>query len=166
MIKILADIDVNTVLSGYNKLASAIKWTDYGFHGKQTGLQYRENKDPWSDAVGRRGPDAWPDVNFLNPAFKDTIFEEIIIQYNLIRTRLMWVPPYACYSMHKDDSPRIHVPLITNPDCYFVFKDLAPVHLTIGQVHWVDTTKAHTFMNCSNLPRLHLVGQTKFTEIS
>ena len=73
----------------------------------------------------------------------------------------MWIGPYACYSIHKDDTPRIHVPIITNPECYFVFKQGLLSHLPAGSVYWVDTTKFHTFMNCSDTPRLHIVGIVK-----
>ena len=70
----------------------------------------------------------------------------------------MWVGPYACYSMHRDSTPRVHIPLITNSECYFVFKHGIIKHLESGQVHYTNTTIKHTFMNCSDQYRLHLVG--------
>lgn len=60
--------------------------------------------------------------------------------------------------MHKDESPRIHIPLISNPECYFVFQQSIVTHLSVGQVWWVDTRHRHTFMNASTQDRLHLVG--------
>jgi hypothetical protein len=99
-----------------------------------------------------------PTVFILNSVFKDTIFEEVINKYKLLRTRLMWVGPYACYSMHTDQTLRVHVPLITNSECYFVFKQGIVQHMPAGSVYWTNTLKPHTFINCSDIPRLHLIG--------
>jgi hypothetical protein len=157
MIKLLDSIDISPLLDDYTRLQNAIQWTDYGHKGKQAGLQHRIDEDHWSSAVGKNKGNELDHIN-LNPFFTNTAFEEIINKYKLIRTRLMWVGPYACYSMHKDTTPRIHVPLITNPECYFVFRHGSIVHLSAGNVYWVDTTRFHTFMNCSNKDRLHLIG--------
>jgi hypothetical protein len=157
MIKLIDTINVENILTQYQQLENTIQWTDYGHKGRQAGLQYVINEDPWTSAVGRSHGSEFEHTN-LNPFFKDTIFEEMIDKYKLFRTRLMWVSPYACYSMHRDQTPRIHIPLITNPECYFVFKEGLISHIPAGNVNWVDTTKFHTFMNCSNSLRLHLVG--------
>jgi hypothetical protein len=157
MITILETINYKLVLDAYNLLESSIQWTDYGHKGKQTGLQYKDNEDPWTSAVGKSNGEELSYTN-LNPFFKDTIFEELIDKYKLLRTRLMWVGPYACYSIHKDETSRIHIPLITNSECYFLFRTGRLTNLKTGFVWRVDTTKAHTFINCSDQHRLHLVG--------
>jgi hypothetical protein len=157
MIKLLEKIDHQLILDTFDAIEKSIVWTEYGHKGKQTGLQYKDNEDPWTSAVGK-GTGSDPNYTNINPAFKDTVFEEYINKYKLLRTRLMWVNPYACYSMHKDDTPRIHIPLITNPECYFVFQKGIISNLKQGSVWWVDTRMFHTFMNCSDYPRLHLVG--------
>lgn len=157
MIKILRSININTLLDYYSKIESDILWTDYGHKGKQAGLQYKENEDCWSSAVGKHVDDDLK-YNNLNPFFKDTEFEKIINEYNLVRSRLMWVNPYACYSMHQDQTPRLHIPMITNPDCYFVFKHAKPVNLAMSNIYRVETRIPHTAMNCSEFPRLHFVG--------
>lgn len=157
MINLLSNIDVQPLLDEYSRLEKDIQWTEYGHKGKQTSLQHKTDDDPWTSSVGKsRGKEL--DYTNLNPFFKDTIFEKIINDYKLFKTRLMWVGPYACYSMHRDDTPRVHVPIITNPECYFVFKQGLISHIPVGSTYWVDTTKFHTFMNCSDSPRLHLVG--------
>ena len=157
MIKVLRQIDIHPLLQSYNQLEKNMVWTDYGHKGRQVGLQYKDGEDHWSSAVGRsRGQELT--YNNLNPYFKDSIFEDIINEFKLSRTRLMWVGPYACYSMHVDSTSRIHIPLITNTECYFVFKSGTLKHMSTGSVYWTDTTKQHTFMNCSNQDRLHLVG--------
>jgi hypothetical protein len=157
LIKILNTIDTGPLLRDYFKLEEQLQWSEYGHKGKQAGLQYRLDEDPWTSAVGKsRGHEL--EYTNLNPFFANTVFEELIIQYNLKRTRLMWVYPFACYSMHSDTTPRIHVPMLTNPECYFAFKSGTIEHFPMGQVYWVDTTQPHTFINCSDHPRLHLVG--------
>lgn len=157
MIKILRDIDISSLLTYYKKIEDLIQWTDYGHKGKQAGLQYKKEEDDWASAVGKHR-DNNLDYHNLNPFFKDTEFENIINEYNIVRTRLMWVNPYACYSMHQDQTPRLHIPLITNSNCYFVFKHAKPVNLAIGNIYRVETRVPHTFINCSEFPRLHFVG--------
>jgi hypothetical protein len=149
-------IDVVPILGELAGIRKNIAWT-VSTQGKQTGLQYKDEEDPWTSAVGRsRGEEL--EFNKLNPFFKDTIFETLINKYNLKRTRLMWVNARSCYSFHCDPSPRIHIPLITNPECYFLFDPGVMFHLGLNSIWWVDTTQKHTFLNCSNKPRLHLVG--------
>lgn len=157
MIKSKIDtIDIQPVLTSFLELDKDITWTKYN-QGKQTGLQYKVNEDPWTSAVGKsKGTEL--EYTELNPFFKGTVFESIIKQYNLKRTRLMWVNPKSCYSIHTDDTPRIHIPLITNPECYFLFKPGLMYHLPVETVWWVNTKLLHTFLNCSDEPRLHLVG--------
>ena len=157
MIKILEQINVENILDTFNNIEKDIRWTEYGHKGKQAGLQFKDNEDPWSSAVGKSAGKELSYTN-INTVFKDSVFEELINKYKFHRTRLMWVNPYACYSMHKDENPRIHIPLITNAECYFVFRNGKIVNLKQDFVWWVDTTQPHTFMNCSDLPRLHLVG--------
>ena len=157
MIKVLNSIDIAPILQAYTELEKNIQWTDYGHKGKQAGLQYKDGEEIWASAVGRsKGEELL--YTKLNLYFKDTIFEDIINQYKLTRSRLMWIGPYACYSMHRDSTPRVHVPLITNPECYFVFKKGIIRHMPTGSEYLTQTTFSHTFMNCSAQYRLHLVG--------
>lgn len=157
MINIIETYPVTELLDCYFKIEKNIVWTSYSDTKKQTGLQFKEGEDPWTSAVGRSTGLELEYAN-LNPFFKDTIFEELINQYKLKRARLMWISPMTCYSIHKDTTPRIHIPMITNSECYFVFKQGFISHLPTGSVYLVDTTKLHTFMNCSTEPRLHLIG--------
>jgi hypothetical protein len=157
MIKIIDQIDTFPIVQEFNSLESGISWLTHREKKYQTGLQHLLGEDPWTSAVGKsRGNDA--KIDQLNPFFKNTIFETLINKYNLKRTRLLYVNPKECYSMHQDFTPRIHIPLITNKDCYFVFRDHGIHHFSLGNVYWVDTRHHHTFMNCSDEQRLHLVG--------
>jgi hypothetical protein len=152
----ISDINIGPIVTNLAKINSSINWTESN-HGKQAGLQYRDDEDPWTSAVGKsHGGEL--QYTTLNPFFKDTIFETLIEKYNLKRTRLMWVNPKSCYSLHTDETPRVHIPLVTNPECYFLFNPGILTHLSVGAVWWVDTRLRHTFLNCSNQSRLHLVG--------
>ena len=168
MIKILNDIDTTDILNEYYKLEPNIIWTNSGHKGRQVGLQYKIEDEQslqheWTSAVGRnRGLELSYDQ--LNQFFKNTIFEKLINDYEMTRTRLMWVNRMSCYSLHKDTTPRIHIPLITNPDCYFMFKNgpaALLTHMKTGHVYWANTKREHTFLNCSEIDRLHLVGIVK-----
>jgi len=156
MIKIIDTIDSELILKEFNRLEKDIVWLDIP-NKKQSGIQYCIGEDMWLGATGKGHSNENSYVE-LNPLYKGTIFEEIINKYNLIRTRFMWVSPFTCYSMHKDNSPRIHVPIITNKDCYFVFKKGIIQHMPTGSVYQTDTRNFHTFINCSTEHRLHLVG--------
>jgi hypothetical protein len=158
LVKNLHSINADKILTAYQSLEKGIKWATSGHKGKQVGLQYAEGEDYWSSATGKHTGADEKLYSHINPYFKDTIFEEIIKEYNLFRTRLMWVEPFVCYSMHTDSTPRLHIPLITNPECYFVFKIGKIEHLAKDSVYIVDTRWPHTFVNCSEEKRLHLVG--------
>ena len=152
---VIDTIDTDYILNELNTIENIV-WTNFS-QGRQVGLQYKLGEDFWASAVGKSQGNETQYIE-LNPFFKNTIFETIIEKYNLKRTRLMWVNPKSCYSLHTDKTPRIHIPLITNPECYFLFNPGFLLHLAAGSVWWVNTKLCHTFLNCSSYSRLHLVG--------
>lgn len=159
MIKILDTIDYKSIRDYYFSIENSIIWKENIGKGKQTSIQYVIGGDPWLSSNGRDMGDQ-NRFDQLNPFFHNSIMEKIINKFSLTRSRLMWLDKQACYTMHKDITPRIHIPIISNPDCYFLFKDQAPIYLEPGYVFWVDTTKEHTALNCSLHGRLHFVGAT------
>jgi hypothetical protein len=174
MIKFIANIDSALVMRQYSLIEEHIHWVDILSKGKQASLQYADayTENLWADGTGSLaglgGSGGLVDItnpelkyNNLNPLLLGTIFEEIIEQYKLVRSLFMWINSMSCYSIHRDLNPRIHIPIITNPECFFVFKEdphSTIEHLTTGKVYWTDTRKMHTFINCSREPRLHLIG--------
>lgn len=156
MIKEIDLIDHQNLLDSFYQIEKNIVWTNFG-SGRQTGLQFKGNEDHWVSAVGKT-KDYDSRYDNLNPYFKGTLFEEIILKYQLKRTRFLWMNGKSCYSMHKDNTPRLHIPIITNPQCFMIFQIGTIQHLKSGSVYWVDTRKSHTAMNGSDLERLHLVG--------
>jgi len=97
----------------------------------------------------------------IQPSLRGTVIEAYLkwLDIPVFRTRIMMSRPKGCYSIHKDYSPRLHLPLMTNKQCNFLITDpLTMFHLPAdGTTTWVDTTKQHTFMNGSTEQRLHLV---------
>jgi len=159
-VSIISTIDHLKILTEYYNLEPRIEWPEKSAKGMQCGLQYAIGEDPSSSAIGKLKQSRYEkEYKKINPLFQNTIFEEIINQFDLYRSRLMWLSPYSCYSIHKDTTKRIHIPLITNSSCFFIFPDIPDIiHLSAGNTYIVDTTKMHSFCNFSNTPRLHLIG--------
>ncbi len=92
---------------------------------------------------------------------KGTVIDDYLrwLEVPVYRTRIMMARPKSCYSIHRDYSPRLHLPLVTNSQCNFVFTNPAQlIHMPAdGKTYWVDTRHEHTFMNGSLEARLHLV---------
>jgi hypothetical protein len=159
-IEIIDIINIDDLVDFYQKNQNQFVWNDFDKKGKQTGLQYAKNLDIWLGATDRTKIKSH-NFSHINPFFENSIFENIIKKYKLFRTRFLWLNFQSCYSMHFDDTPRIHVPLITNPDAFIVFKSGLVQHLEIGKVYWVNTREMHTAINGGIEPRLHLVGCVK-----
>ncbi len=157
---IVDSIDHIKIVGQYTKLKDHIQWETVPGKSRQTGIQFIEGEDPFLSAVGKKKEGVnEQEYETINPLFLGTVFETIVKKYNLYRTRLMWMEPYACYSIHQDTTHRVHIPLFTNPKCYFIWPDDQKMEfLAAGKVYVVDTTRPHSFVNFSNLPRLHLVG--------
>jgi len=99
--------------------------------------------------------------NHLQPSLVGTPVDEYIkwLDVPVYRARVMLSKSKSCYSVHRDYSPRLHLPLVTNPQCNFLIVDpLQFFHMPAdGTTTWVDTRKPHTFMNGSLSDRYHLV---------
>jgi len=102
------------------------------------------------------------DYKYIQPELKGSAIEQWIntFDFPLYKTRLMLVAPKTCYSIHRDLSPRIHLPVISNSDCLMCFPELGEMeHMPAnGYSYWADTRQRHTFINCSNQNRIHLVS--------
>jgi hypothetical protein len=96
---------------------------------------------------------------FIHPELKGTELEKFIIKHNGFRARIMSMGPRQCYSVHADPTPRLHLPIITNNQCWMIWpKQSKCYQLLEGIVYWTDTTIPHTFVNGSGTEkRIHLV---------
>ncbi len=94
----------------------------------------------------------------INPKLKGSYLEEIINQHNGYRTRIMIMPPRQCYSVHADPSKRIHIPIVTNDQCWMIWPSSNSCHqLATNRVYLTDTTRPHTFINGGLENRIHIV---------
>jgi hypothetical protein len=57
MIKILNSIDITNLLAQYHQLEKEIQWTSSGHKGQQSGLQFKDNEDPWTSVRALEGGD-------------------------------------------------------------------------------------------------------------
>ncbi len=130
-------------------------------------IQHRKNVvAPWNTIDGleslRNNYDkdcTEKDFNIVHKNFKNTEFERIVNDFNLVRSRIMLLHGKRCYSIHPDDSWRLHIPITTNPGCLFYFPDHKEhFHLEEGKVYKVNTTERHTFLNTSTEDRIHFIG--------
>ena len=156
MIKILENFDSDTLIQFYKQIEPELIWKE-GIKEKKSGIQFKKNEDHFLSAT-EKVHNKIQEFKNLNPLYKNTIVEELIEKYKLFRTRWLWLFPMSCYSIHTDFGPRIHIPLITNKSCLFIFPPNNIYHLEKNYVYLADTTKQHTFINASEQPRLHLVG--------
>ena len=139
-----------------------------GIYGqrRQTCLQ-RSNKsvvNPYTDGAGEHRDKKdriikdQSEFTILNEIYEGTVFADMIHDVNGERARIMYMNAYTAYSVHKDNSPRYHLALITNPNAYFIFPTLNEIiHIPDdGYLYEVDTTLLHSFVNCGT-DRTHLV---------
>lgn len=156
MIKCISHITLENILTEYFQLESNITWS-LGNHGKQCSLQYQEGDNPFTSVTDDLPNFTNPKIT-INPFFIGSIFEKIILDNKWKNTRLMWLNSKSCYRFHKDPVPRHHIPLITNNQCFLIFKSGLIKHLASGFLYYVDTRLDHSAMNGGNEPRLHLIG--------
>lgn len=96
---------------------------------------------------------------FVVPMFSGLVYTNSVLkELGMYRSRVMIMKPKKCYSYHVDPTPRIHIPLVTNTDCFFVIEDEVKRIPADGNHYYVDTTKKHTFVNASFENRIHIVG--------
>lgn len=96
--------------------------------------------------------------DFVYPLFDMPYTNAVMKSLGMSRTRVMRMKSKTCYSYHQDNSKRMHIPLITNEDCFFIIEDEVIRLPSDGNHYLIDTTKKHTFVNASFEERVHLVG--------
>lgn len=155
------DVDVEKLqilTSKYIKHNLAIRMNGFS-------LQHRKEViEPWNFVDGLESGKLYQncsekDFSIINDKFIHTEFERIITHFSLFRTRVMELKGRQCYSIHHDSTWRLHIPIITNDNCFFYFpKHKQDFFLEEGKVYLVNTIEKHTFVNTSNDNRAHLVG--------
>lgn len=110
------------------------------------------------------------DFTILNQHFVGTYLEAVIAQVKeqavfdkveIGRIRFMYLQPKTCYTLHRDlEEFRYHIPIVTNPKCFFVNADKVERMPMIGRLYRFRTNEQHTAVNASNDVRIHLVFDT------
>ena len=159
--------DIEEIRRTWEELSSVRLSPSQWYQNTQTMLQHSDTcTDPYTEGCGsikRAHPRTEKDFRHLNPIYKGTIFEDILKEVGACRSRIMIKPKHTCYSLHSDRTGRYHLPIITNPQAFFVFTDpdnprLATLdHIPAdGHVYWTNTTRTHSFLNGGD-KRTHLV---------
>ena len=159
-IEVLEDnIDVKTILEEANsiKVQLNVGWSkveQIGIQGHKPDLNPLEE---WKSSVGRGINLQYPETYFKYSLFNTPTINRYMDKYGMKRTRIMKTNPKTCLSMHEDLTKRIHIPLITNPDCKMLIEDTA-YFLEPGKIYLTNTTLRHTVINASMNYRVHIVG--------
>jgi hypothetical protein len=98
------------------------------------------------------------EIEFTYSLFDIPYINSIIKNFNLYRVRLMNLKSKTCYSYHKDQCKRFHIPIITNENCFFIVDEKIVRCPADGNYYIIDTTKKHTAVNASFEDRIHLIG--------
>ena len=98
------------------------------------------------------------EIEFTYTLFDIPYINSIIKNFNLYRVRLMNLKSKTCYSYHKDQCKRFHIPIITNENCFFIVDEKIVRCPADGNYYVIDTTKKHTAVNASFEDRIHLIG--------
>lgn len=144
---------------------------------QQLSVTHSQNSDSWFDSTGslfnyntntfeRRTED----YTILNQHFAGTYLEAVIAQVQeqakldaveIGRIRFMYLQPKTCYTLHRDiEEFRYHIPIVTNPKCFFVNADKIERMTVIGRLYRFHTRDLHTAVNASMDTRIHLVFDT------
>jgi len=118
---------------------------------------YEGNEDPF-DGTGALPALVRSETVYNLPLFDLPYTNSIISDLGMFRTRVMLIRPYQCYSYHRDATPRIHIPLITDEKCMLIVDDKVIRLPADGNHYKIDTTLYHTALNGSNIERIHIVG--------
>ena len=124
-------------------------------YDKQLSLQVTESG---SGGEGRLARLDYKEKDFSVFAYDLPYTNSVLSDLKMYRSRLMNMPPKYCYSYHRDPTQRMHIPLITNENCFFVIDDRVLRIPADGNHYLIDTRKMHTFVNASFKERLHIVG--------
>jgi|TARA_R100001377_G_scaffold65604_1_gene40936 hypothetical protein len=117
-----------------------------------------DNSDPFFGCDTIKSLKPYKETDFTELNFDLPYINSIIEELNMYRTRVLILKPKVCYSIHSDPVKRIHIPVITNENCWVIVnKEI--MHLPAdGRYYEIDTTQKHTALNGSWEDRIHIVG--------
>lgn len=132
----------------------------------QLALQWAD-EPTWENCQGKEKAFREAEFNKIMPQIKDSPIEDFLnsLPMRTFRSRIFIVRPSGNgYSVHKDPSARLHLPIYTNKECYFLTSDNLNEDLhretlleADGSIYTVDTKRYHTFCNNGDDWRIHIV---------
>lgn len=158
-IEVLEEFDYKQVLEEANDVKVIMNkgWKDIDQVGLQAIKPDMDWKEQWDKSIGRVNSLQYPETYFKYPLFNIPTINRLMDKYGIVRTRIMASQPKTNLSFHNDLTKRVHIPLITNPDCIMIIEDKI-YHLEPGKVYLTNTTLRHTAVNASLSNRVHIVG--------
>jgi len=111
-----------------------------------------------SSGIGLANRLSGDESKFIHKLFNIPYINSIIDELGMFRTRVLRMYPKTCYTYHMDYTPRIHIPVVSNPKCFMVEQTQIKWYPADGNYYKIDTTKYHTFVNASLEDRIHIVG--------
>ena len=148
-VKVIGIVDIDRINEELTNLKMSAQFSLQGKHSNDfdssTSYDYELRKD---------------EKEYVHPLYDLPYTNSILLKYNLHRTRVMKMIQGTAYGMHVDNTPRIHIPLITNDKCLFIIDDIVYKMPADGSVYYTNTTKLHTAVNASTTRfiRTHIVG--------
>ena len=94
--------------------------------------------------------------DYLKGTYTEEVVNSLRSRYGIVRGRYMMMNWKSCLTYHNDETPRIHLPLITNDGCFMII-DGKTEKLHESVTYHVDTTKQHTALNAGKHLRFHMV---------
>lgn len=177
----IIDLDINHDKLQYEVVTSSL-WEEIVNNKQGVCLQYRKGvpkEKQLTDALGnthydwdsytgeglppeRSVPINLEEYKYTTEAIKGMYLEEVLEKlkekYDVYKTRLLLVSPKQALITHKDTTPRVHIPIVTDTRfCYMIIEEEI-IKLPFGNTYWVDTTRRHTAINTSLENRVHFVA--------
>lgn len=154
-------IELDRLRAAVREIGAKYPFTD---ERRQLSLMHRsERTQSITDGIGQL-PAQKGAFRFFNNEFRHTYIHEVYRSletahgFRIGRIRLMCLPPKRCYSVHRDETRRLHVAVETNPGALLIFPEHGSFHVPAdGGVYRVDTRLPHSAMNGGDEPRIHLL---------
>ena len=127
-------------------------------YDEQIGLQGIPGNKDYNYSTGKITDKEHKETDFTEFLFDLPYTNSILKENKVCRARVMRMKEKTCYTYHQDWTKRLHIPLITNENCWLIV-DKEIMHLPAdGSIYIIDTTKFHTAVNASREDRIHIVG--------
>jgi hypothetical protein len=90
-------------------------------------------------------------------AYTRSVVSSIMSQYEFNSVTYRMIMPNTCYNWHVDTGKLcLHIPLVTNVGCRFVYDTRSFNMPADGTIYIVNNERPHTFINAGGEPRVHL----------